>query len=125
MRGIAFWFLLVGVLCVTFGMLWGIDMGIKESFDFAPAHAHLNLTGFVLFSLFAIYYRLTPSAAASGLSKIHFALAVAGVVTFIPGLAIAVKEGGQTLVIIGSFLTLGSMLVFLYTVWRNGFAAPG
>lgn len=124
MREVSFWFLFAGVIWVTLGMVWGIEMGITDNHLMAPAHAHLNLTGFVLFSLFGIYYRLTPSAAVSGLSRLHIGLALGGVVTFIPGMALAISGGSHGLVILGSLLTLGSMLVFLVTVWRHGFAAP-
>ena len=47
------------------GMAFGIVMGIRQDFALAPAHAHLNLLGFVTMFLSALYYRAFPKAAAS------------------------------------------------------------
>jgi hypothetical protein len=45
------------------GMALGIFMGIRQDFVLAPAHAHLNLVGFVTLFLSALYYRVFPQAA--------------------------------------------------------------
>src|SRR5581483_9144160 len=50
----------VAVLFVLAGMIWGIQMGISEDHSAMPAHAHLNLLGWVSLFLFGIYYRLHP-----------------------------------------------------------------
>jgi len=124
MRGIGFYFFVIAVLCVTLGMLWGIHMAISGNHTMAPAHAHLNLVGWVTMGLFGVYYTLTPSAAASGLAKVHLAIAVAGVVVMVPGIAIVLKGGTEGMAAAGSILTAASMLVFLYTVFKNGFGKP-
>jgi hypothetical protein len=41
------------------------------------------------------------------------------VIIVVPGIVMAVQETGETLAKIGSFLTLISMLIFLFTVFRN------
>jgi cbb3-type cytochrome oxidase subunit 1 len=120
MRGVGFWFFLVAVLCVTCGMLWGIHMAISGDHLMAPAHAHLNLIGWVTMGLFGIYYTLTPQAAARPLAKIHFAVALAGVVVMIPGIVLAIRETTEAVVAVGALLTLASMLIFLVTVLRHG-----
>jgi len=48
------------VLFVLAGMLWGIQMAISNNHAPFPAHAHLNLLGWVSLFLFGIYYRLNP-----------------------------------------------------------------
>ncbi len=116
MKGVAYWFFLSGVIYVTLGMLWGIEMGIRQSFAMAPAHAHLNLAGWVTMALFGIYYHLVPRAAARGLARLHFAVATLGVFGLVPGIAVSVATGSEGLVIAGSLLTFASMLIFLYTV---------
>ncbi|MDF1607357.1 hypothetical protein PZ897_04110 [Hoeflea sp. YIM 152468] len=120
MRGIGFYFFAAGVISVTLGMLWGIQMAISGDHTLHGAHAHLNLVGWVTMGLFGIYYTLTPAAAATRLAKLHLALAVAGLVVMVPGIAIAVQNGGDQMVAAGSLLTAASMLVFLYTVFKNG-----
>lgn len=124
MRGIGFYFFIIGVLCVTIGMFWGIQMSISEDHSLAGAHAHLNLVGWVSMGLFGLYYTLTPSAAASGLAKIHLLIATAGVVVMVPGIVIALKQGGHGMAAAGSLLTAASMVVFLFTVFRNGVGKP-
>lgn len=124
MRGIGFYFFGLGAVCVTLGMFWGIQMSISGDHMLAGAHAHLNLVGWVTMALFGVYYTLTPSAAATGLAKIHLALAVGGVVIMVPGIAIVIRGGTDALAAAGSMLTAASMLVFLYTVFKNGLGKP-
>jgi hypothetical protein len=123
MRDIAFVFFLAAVLCVTGGMIWGLQMAASNDHTMVGAHAHLNLVGWVTMALFGVYYRLTPQAARGWLPRIHAALAIPGVLVMVPGIAIATTGGSPGLAIAGSFLTFGSMAVFLYTVVRHGFGA--
>jgi hypothetical protein len=128
MRDTAFAFFLAAVLCVTLGMGWGIQMGIAGDHTMSPAHAHLNLVGWVTLALFGVYYRLTPQAGASVLAKVHAVLAISGVAAMIGGLALLFSGGTEALAIVGGLLTTASMLLFLVTVLRHGFgprpAAP-
>lgn len=119
MRGIGLLFFASGVVYVTLGMLWGIHMGIAQDFSLAPAHAHLNLVGFVTMALAGIFYQLTPRAAASRLAQVHFALATLGVWTMVPGIVLALTGLGEGLAIAGSLATLAAMLVFLVNLVLN------
>ncbi len=119
MKGIGLLFFGSGVVYVSAGMLLGIYMGINQDFSLAPAHAHLNLVGFVIMALMGIFYHLTPRAAASVLSRAHFILATLGVWTMVPGVALAVTGGGEVLAIVGSLLTVSAMAVFLVNLGVN------
>lgn len=119
MKGVSNWFFTTAALCVLIGMAWGIQMAASGDHSLSPAHAHLNLVGWVTMGLFGLYYHNVPEAA-GGLAKVHFALALSGVITMVPGIAIARNDGGEGLAILGSFLTIASMLVFFFTVVRNG-----
>ena len=123
MKDTAFWFFALAALCVTGGMIWGIQMAATGDHGMVGAHAHLNLVGWVTMALFGLYYRATPGAAASGLARVHLILAVAGVALLVPGIALAVTGQGEILAIVGSFVTLASMLVFVFTVFRHGLGA--
>ena len=116
MKGVALYFFLTAVLAVTGGMIWGIQMSISGSHLLGGAHAHLNLVGWVTMALFGIYYHLTPQAAATMLARVHYVVALAGLVLFIPGIVQAIRQTGETLAAAGSILTLLSMLIFLFTV---------
>ncbi|MFQ5624974.1 MAG: hypothetical protein ACE5FS_16465, partial [Paracoccaceae bacterium] len=119
MNGISFWFVLSATVYVTIGMAWGIQMSVIDNHLLSPAHAHLNLVGWVTMALFGIYYHLVPQAAGAVLAKIHFTVATLGVWAMVPGIIQTLKDNGETLVKVGSMLTLASMLIFLYTVFAS------
>lgn len=119
MKGVAFWFFASAVVYVCLGMVFGIDMAIRNDFTYAPAHAHLNLVGWVTMGLFGIYYHLVPRAAGTGLARLHFGVATLGLWCMVPGIALAIADRGEALVAIGSLLTLAAMLIFLVTVIRT------
>jgi hypothetical protein len=119
MRGLALYFFVLGVVAAIVGMSWGIQMSATKDHLLAPAHAHLNLLGWVTLALFGVYYHVSPAAAQGVLPKLHFALAALGVIAIVPGIVMAVRETGETLAKAGAFLTLASMLLFLLIVLRN------
>ncbi len=55
MKGLPFLFLAFAISAALFGMGWGIQMSIIHDHAMAPAHAHLNLIGFVLMAIYGIY----------------------------------------------------------------------
>ncbi|MCB1430649.1 MAG: hypothetical protein KDJ66_16235 [Nitratireductor sp.] len=118
MKNLPFAFLAFGVLCVIVGMSYGIHMAVQQDFTTAPAHAHLNLLGFVLSSIFAFYYHLVPSAQGR-LGWVHFLVhAVAVVITF-PGIIMADVGQGDGMAKAGSVLAILAMLIFGWILLRN------
>lgn len=116
MKGISFLFMALATLCALIGMAWGIVMSASGDHSMFPAHAHLNLIGWVGFAIFAFYYHLVPEAAESLLAKAHAALAIAGVVVIVPGIVMALTGRGEALAKLGSVLTILSMLAFFVVV---------
>ena len=104
------------------GMLFGILMGITQDFSLAPAHAHLNLLGFVVMFLSALYYRAFPQAAASKLARYQAVVSVAGAILFPIGIA-SVLLGGhdrfEPVVVAGALIVLLGMLLFAVIVYRT------
>lgn len=121
MRDTAYVLFLSAVICIIAGMLWGIQMAISDDHLLAPAHAHLNLVGWATLALFGIYYRLTPTANGTVLSRIHAGCAIFGVVILVPGISIVVQGGTAASASAGAVLSLTSMTIFLITVVRHGF----
>ncbi|GGH28153.1 hypothetical protein SAMN05444007_104197 [Cribrihabitans marinus] len=119
MTGIARLFMLAGLLSVLLGMIWGIQMSASGDHGLSPAHAHLNLLGWVGFSIFAFYYHLVPGAARSRLAWLHLGCAVAGVVLIVPGIVMALTGQGETLAKLGSVLTVLSVSIFAVVVIRS------
>ncbi|GGA08915.1 hypothetical protein [Neptunicoccus cionae] len=119
MRGVSFGFLVLAILSAVCGMIWGIFMAATGDHSLSPAHAHLNLLGWVTMAIFAFYYHLVPSAAEGMLPRIHFGLAALGLIGIVPGIVMAQQGQGEGLAKIGSILTLLSMVVFLVAVVRE------
>lgn len=119
MKGLSLAFLVTAILSAILGMGWGIQMAASHDHLLAPAHAHLNLLGWVGFSVFAFYYHLVPQAAQGLLPRAHFAFSVGGVATLVPGIALAIRDQGDMLARLGSVLSLVSMLLFLCVVMVN------
>jgi len=109
------------------GMVMGIVMGIRQDFSLAPAHAHLNLLGFVTLFLSGLYYRLVPLAAASRIAQIHAAIAMIGAVVFPIGIGFAVLGDHQKtfpIVVTGALMVFAGMLLFAFIVFRTSAIAP-
>lgn len=100
------------------GMSYGIHMATSGDFTLAPAHAHLNLLGWVSIALYGTFYTLIPSAATSMLAKAQVALAEIGVIVLTPGIAFAILGRGEALAATGSIIVIVSMLLFAIVVVR-------
>ncbi len=111
----------VGAVVLLVGMLAGIDMGIRQNFVLAPAHAHLNLVGGVLLFLFGLYYRLIPAAGASKLARVQGWLHIVGSVVFPAGIALVLLKGPsfELAPIIGSLIVVAAMALFALIVFRT------
>jgi uncharacterized membrane protein len=104
------------------GIILGIVMGIREDFVLMPAHAHLNLLGFVILFLSALYYRVVPEAAASGLARYQAIVSVAGAVVFPIGIACVLLGGHdrfEPVVVAGALTVLLGMALFAVIVFRT------
>jgi uncharacterized membrane protein len=104
------------------GIILGIVMGIRQDFVLMPAHAHLNLLGFVTMFLSALYYRVVPEAAASGLARYQAIVSVAGAVVFPIGIACVLLGGHdrfEPVVIAGALTVLLGMALFAVIVFRT------
>jgi len=104
------------------GMAFGIFMGIKQDFMLAPAHAHLNLLGFVTMFLSALYYRVFPMAAARRLARCQAVISVAGAILFPTGFASVLLDGHdrfEPLVAGGALTVFAGMVLFAVIVYRT------
>ncbi|MEQ8899040.1 MAG: hypothetical protein RID23_18320 [Roseovarius sp.] len=119
MKGLSLWFMVLGLIAALAGMSWGLYMSGIEDHSLSPAHGHLNLLGFVAFSIFAFYYHAVPGGDVGVLPKIHFLLSVAGLALMIPGIALAIGGGSPAFAITGSIVSALGMLSFLVVVLRG------
>jgi hypothetical protein len=111
----------VSVVVLLIGLVGGVAMGITRDFQLTAAHAHLNLVGGVLLFLFALYYRLVPSAGASRLAKVQGWLHIVGAILFPIGIALVTLRGEALVLapIIGSLVVVAAVLLFAVIVFRT------
>jgi cbb3-type cytochrome oxidase subunit 1 len=79
-------YLVIGSLYLLVGIVLGIYMGGKQDFALAPVHAHINLLGFTLMTLFGIAFRVMPDLARTKLAKAQFWLHQIGGLVMLVGL---------------------------------------
>jgi len=108
------------ILLVLAGMVWGLQMAISRDHAAMPAHAHLNLLGWVSLFLFGVYYRLHPSVDRSRAALVQVSAWIAGTVVMTIGVALVHtgREAGDPLAALGSIAVLASMLQFGWLVYR-------
>jgi hypothetical protein len=109
------------VLMVVAVMIWGIFMAVSRDHSAMPAHAHLNLLGWVSLFLFGLFYHLHPAIDRSRAALVQVAVWIVGTVilTFGVGLLHTGHDIGQPFAAGGSFIVLASMLQFGWLVVRR------
>jgi hypothetical protein len=109
------------VLFVLAGMGWGIQMGATHDHSAFPAHAHLNLLGWVSLFLFGVYYHLNPSLDKAGAARIQVSIWIVGTITMVIGIGLVFtghEEAGDPVVAVGSLIVFAAMLFFGWLVFR-------
>ena len=110
----------LAVVFVLVGIAMGIGMAMSQNHSIMPAHAHLNLLGWVSLFLFGIYYERRPRLDASKLALVQVTLWSAGTVVLTVAVA-AIHLGykaADPLAGIASLVVLAAMLLFAYFVFR-------
>jgi uncharacterized protein YhhL (DUF1145 family) len=109
------------VLFAIAGMIWGLQMAITDDHSAFPAHAHLNLLGWVSLFLFGIYYLLHPSLERARLALIQVCLWIVGTIIMAIGVAMVHTGhvGGDPIAAVGSLIVIAAMLIFAWLVFRT------
>ncbi len=105
----------VAALAALGGMGLGIVMGISQDFTLAPAHAHLNLLGWVTMAIYGLYHRgAGRTGGFAGWTQVGSGALGAGLMA--GGLGDYLSSGSDRampLVVAGSLLALTGMVLFL------------
>jgi putative Mn2+ efflux pump MntP len=101
--------------------IWGILMGVSQDHSTMPAHAHLNLLGWVSLFLFGIYYHLHPTVHRSRLASVQVWVWIAGtiILTIGVGLVHSGHEIGDPIAAVSSLVVLAETLLFGWLVFRR------
>lgn len=116
-------FFTIAALCGLAGMVWGSHMGMSGDHSLHPAHAHLNLVGWVTLSIMGGFYALPGAPKAGVLAWVNLALSSAGAVLMAALLpqVLMQKMSGQ-IMIAAEVPTILGMICFLINVlssWRK------
>jgi len=117
-------FLIAGSLYLIIGIGFGIHMGASQDHTFAPLHAHINLLGFVLMTLFGILYRMFPAMDGNILARTHFWLHQIGAVVLLVLLFLyfsgRITDAGMVpLAPIAEIAVLAGFVAYAVNLFRN------
>jgi hypothetical protein len=109
------------VLMVVAAMIWGIVMGISQDHSTFPAHAHLNLLGWVSLFLFGIYYHLHPAIDRDRLASMQVWVWIAATIILTVGVGLLYSGHtiGHPIAAAGSLVILADMVLFGWLVYRR------
>jgi len=110
----------IAVLFALAGIGMGIAMAIARDHAAMPAHAHLNLLGWVSLFLFGLYYRLNPALDASPLARVQVGVWSFGTVVLTAAVAALHMgyEGADPVAAAASLIVLAAMGLFAALVFR-------
>ncbi len=107
-------FFRAATIFLIIGIAMGLHMGIAKDHSAMPAHAHINLLGWVTSALFGTYYALQPRKAVGKLPMAHFLVYVLGMVVMFP--ALYLKYTGfpefEPILAAGSMIVGAGVLIF-------------
>ena len=118
-------FLVTGSLFLVLGIGLGMHMGASGDHTLYPLHAHINLLGFALMSIFGLIYHTFPAMAGSVLARAHFWLHLAGSLVLLMMLFCScpqrITEAAMFPVApVAELAVFIGVLSFVYNLWRNG-----
>jgi hypothetical protein len=124
MPRLSYAFFVMAALCGLGGMVWGIQMGVSQDFTTHPAHAHLNLVGWLSLAAMGSFYALDRGAPAR-LGWLNFIFSALGATILPLGIALLLsghEEPGELLATVGGIVAFLGMATFLLVViggWRR------
>jgi len=115
-------FIVMGAAYLVVGILFGAYMGGSGDHTLAPVHAHINLLGFTLMTVFGIGYRLIPGLAEGNLPKAHFWLHQVGALLLLLGLLLMMTGMVAEATIGPAFPVLEGAILIGAVLWLVGVA---
>jgi peptidoglycan/LPS O-acetylase OafA/YrhL len=119
MPRVSLYFFKTATIFLLVGVAVGLHMGITENHSAMPAHAHINLLGWVTSALFGGYYALQPHRAEWRIAFVHFVVYAVGMVIMLP--ALYLKYTGypefEPLLAGGSMIVGLGVLIFAYVLF--------
>jgi cbb3-type cytochrome oxidase subunit 1 len=113
------------------GIALGLAMAVYPPWTvYRPAHAHMNVVGFITMMLFGVGYQLLPRLFghrlhSHGLAIAHWWFANVGLAAMVVGFLMAPHAGGPSVPVTatGGSLFAAGAFGFVYNLWRTFSAA--
>ena len=114
-------FIKSAVVYLIIGLALGIYMGISKDHSQMPAHAHLNLLGWVTMGLMGIVYKVWPQAAAVKLATLTYWLAHISVIGMTVGLILLFSGHTQYefIAVISAIVVIVNIILFASLLYRR------
>jgi cbb3-type cytochrome oxidase subunit 1 len=114
-------FFKTAIVFLIVGIAVGFQMAISADHTVFPAHAHINLLGWVTSAIFGGYYALNPAKAQQKLAMVHYWVYTFGVVLMAPALYLMLQGNPalEPVVIVGSFIVAAGVLIFAFMVFSG------
>ncbi|MEP6565795.1 MAG: hypothetical protein ABJB10_11710 [Mesorhizobium sp.] len=112
-------FFKTAIVFLILGIAAGLQMAISGDHGAFPAHAHINLLGWVTSAIFGGYYALNPAKAERKLAMIHYGLYTLGIVVMLPALYLMLQGNPalEPVVAGGSLVVAAAVLIFAVVVF--------
>lgn len=120
-------FIRASLVWFTLGIALGLAMAIRPHWVvYRPAHAHMNVVGFLTMMVFGVGYQLLPrlfghGIHSRGLAIAHWWLANLGMAALVTGFLLAPHYGPRSAPLTatgGALFALGAFS-FVYNLWRT------
>ena len=118
------WFPVVGSLYLLIGIGLGMFMGGSGDHTLSPLHAHINLVGFVLMTLFGILFRVVPGLGSGVLAALHFWLFQIGALGLVVSLYLLISRTAPEatvgpVIMIAEMTVFAALAAFVLNLWRH------
>ncbi|MER8875596.1 hypothetical protein [Mesorhizobium sp. M0684] len=110
-------FFKTAIIFLILGIAAGLQMAISGDHGAFPAHAHINLLGWVTSAIFGGYYALNPAKAARRSAMIHYGVYNLGLVVMLPALYLQGNPALEPIVATGSMIVAAAVLIFAFVVF--------
>lgn len=112
---------------LALGVLLGLGMAFQPAWlAYRPVHAHLNVAGFVMLTIYGVAYHVIPRFTGHPLHSRRLAiwqfwLANTGLVVLAAGMALTPLTGRYVpwVTVAGGVLTAAAALAFAWNLWRT------
>ena len=117
-------FILAGAVYLLIGISFGIHLGATGDHTMAPLHAHINLLGFTLMTVFGVLYRVFPETGFSSLARAQFWLHLGGMIILLVMLYLMfsgqiAEESMFPIAPIAEIAVFVGILFYAYNVLKN------